>query len=100
MKVKDEKNVNRQQWSEINMKQAINAIKSKQMGWLLASRTYNVPKRTLRRRVAQTTKVVKGHDKGYLGGRTATFWEMRKIIDTKKKRGDVGVRRGGKKHFS
>ncbi|KAF5302319.1 hypothetical protein FQA39_LY10358 [Lamprigera yunnana] len=39
------------------------------MGWLLASKTFNVPHTTLRRRA----KNDRGSNKGYLGGHVPTF---------------------------
>lgn len=54
----------RQSWSEGDMQQAIEAINNKAMGWLKASKTFNVPKATLRRRVNGTNKVFKNQMKG------------------------------------
>lgn len=51
------------------MQQAINAVKEKKMGWLLASKSYNVPFTTLRRRAIS----LQGSKKGYLGGHKVTF---------------------------
>lgn len=59
----------RQSWSEQDMQQAIDAVTEKRMGWLLASKTYNVPFTTLRRRVGG----LQGSSKGYLGGHKVTF---------------------------
>lgn len=46
---------NQQEWSSENMKQAIEAIINKEMGWLKASKTFGVPATTLRRRVKIAT---------------------------------------------
>lgn len=59
----------RQSWDENQMRQAILAVRQQKMGWLLASKTYNVPFTTLRRRASKE----KGWEKGYLGGHKATF---------------------------
>lgn len=61
----------RQNWTEQNMQQAIDAVLNKRMGWLLASKTYNVPFTTLRRRA----RLPQGYKKGYLGGHKITFSE-------------------------
>lgn len=58
----------RQSWDENQMREAIEAVRTKKMGWLLAAQTYNVPFTTLRRR-AQRGDV----SKGYLGGKKTTF---------------------------
>lgn len=65
----------RHNWDEANMQAAINAIESKQMGWLLASKTFGVPFGTLRRRCnCQGGNIIsKGPKKGYLGGKRTTF---------------------------
>lgn len=59
----------RQCWKEENMVEALKAVKNNQMGWLLASKTFNVPHTTLRRRA----KNDRGAKKGYLGGHVPTF---------------------------
>lgn len=59
----------RQEWREEDMASAISAVESGQMGWMLASNTFKVPKTTLRRRVTKN----KGNKKGYLGGFKVTF---------------------------
>ncbi|KAF2886856.1 hypothetical protein ILUMI_19317 [Ignelater luminosus] len=64
-----QKKSTRQSWTEQNMQQAIDAVKEKRMGWLLASTTYNVPFTTLRRRASSS----KGCSMGYLGGHKVTF---------------------------
>lgn len=58
----------RQSWDEKQMREAIDAVRGGKMGWLLASKTYNVPFTTLRRRT-QTGNT----SKGYLGGHKSTF---------------------------
>lgn len=58
----------RQSWDENQMREAIDAVRSGKMGWLLASRTYNVPCSTLRRRAQ-----IGNTSKGYLGGHKTTF---------------------------
>ncbi|KAJ3655638.1 hypothetical protein Zmor_014759 [Zophobas morio] len=55
---------NRQKWSEADMLQAIDAVRAKRMGWLKATKMYNVPFGTLRRRVNNMNKRVKGTQKG------------------------------------
>lgn len=61
----------RHSWSEENMREAIMAVREKKMGWFLASKTFNVPSTTLRRRVNTT----EGWKKNYLGGHKVTFNE-------------------------
>lgn len=58
----------RQQWDEHDMRQAIQNIQAHNMGFKLAARTFNVPKTTLRRRLAKQDS-----SKGDLGGRKAIF---------------------------
>ncbi|XP_017473048.1 PREDICTED: uncharacterized protein LOC108364016 [Rhagoletis zephyria] len=48
----------RQTWRKENMMEAISAVKTKQMGFLKASKEYNVPKTTLRRLVADEGRPV------------------------------------------
>lgn len=62
---------NRESWDENNMRQAIEEVKAKRMGWLLASKTFNVPFGTLRRRANKE----QGWKKGYIGGYKSTFNE-------------------------
>ncbi|CAI6371189.1 unnamed protein product [Macrosiphum euphorbiae] len=50
----------RQRWSEESMKKAIIAVQNKEMGWLKASKQFNVPQATLRRRFHNTNKIAKG----------------------------------------
>ncbi|XP_072387381.1 uncharacterized protein [Diabrotica undecimpunctata] len=59
----------RQEWLEENMNMAIQHIQEKKMGWLLASKTFNVPATTLRRRFANNFSGRKGD----LGGRRITL---------------------------
>lgn len=54
----------RQEWDERAMKEAINAVKEKRMGWQLAAKTFSVPATTLRRRFKKNDAT-----KGDLGGR-------------------------------
>lgn len=65
----------RQDWSEEDMKAAIRAIEAKEMGWLRASKTFNVPFGTLRRRAnnVKGNKFSTGFKKGYMGGKRTTF---------------------------
>ena len=62
----------RQSWEIQNMEQAIKSIEKKEMGWYLASKTFNVPQATLRRRVLGRNKDVTGAEKG-LGRYRTTF---------------------------
>lgn len=62
----------RQNWSEADMEQAIKAINDKKMGWLAASKRFNIPKTTLRRRCEDKNKCIKGSSKG-LGHWSVTF---------------------------
>lgn len=50
------------------MENAIKAINNNEMGRLRASKAYNVPFATLRRRCG-TNKIAVGHKKEYLGGK-------------------------------
>ncbi|KAI4469504.1 helix-turn-helix psq domain [Holotrichia oblita] len=52
---KYKRTTNQQEWSSENMKQALEAIKNKEMGWLKASKTFGVPATTLRRRAKSDT---------------------------------------------
>lgn len=54
------------------MKRAIEAIKSESMGYMKASKTYNVPKSTLERRVKDINKIAKCERKG-LGSKMNVF---------------------------
>lgn len=70
---------NRLSWREEDMKSAIKAVETNQMGWLKASKTFNVPFGTLRRRAnnrdtgRHCNKIATGFKKGYMGGNRATF---------------------------
>lgn len=68
-------NQQRQMWSEDNMQEAIDAIRSKSMGYKLAAKTYSVPRSTLKRRVLEKNKISKGNRKGFLGGHQSVFSE-------------------------
>ncbi|CAH2007780.1 unnamed protein product [Acanthoscelides obtectus] len=61
---------NRQSWSQDAMKKAIEAVKEKKMGWLLAS--FKVPQATLRRHALEQNKTVAPAAKG-LGRFQLTF---------------------------
>lgn len=54
----------RQNWDPEDMKRAIAAVKCEEMGWLAASKQFDVPQATLRRRAQNKNKIVKGVDKG------------------------------------
>lgn len=58
----------RQAWDEKNMTDAIEAVRSKRMGWHMAAKAYSVPATTLRRRAEKGDS-----SKGYLGGHKTTF---------------------------
>lgn len=60
----------RQSWDEAAMQEAINAVKAGRMGWLKASKLYNVPQATLRRRANDKNKRARGVQKTL--GRFAT----------------------------
>lgn len=62
----------RQSWDEEAMQRAIDAINNEEMGWLRASKTFNVPQATLRRRARNKNKVIQGVRKG-LGRFHSTF---------------------------
>lgn len=51
------------------MQEAIEAVRTKRMGWLLASKTFDVPFTTLRRHAKSGGRITKG----YLGGHKVTF---------------------------
>ena len=55
---------NRQQWNEESMRQAIDAVRRNEMGWQRASKQFNVPQATLRRRTRNKNKCVNGVQKG------------------------------------
>ncbi|KAK9731619.1 CENP-B N-terminal DNA-binding domain [Popillia japonica] len=62
----------RQLWSKESMGFAIEAVQDGRMGWLAASKQFNVPQATLRRRAQGKNKQVRGVDKG-LGRFCTTF---------------------------
>lgn len=62
----------RQAWGEGDMKLAIEAVKGGKMGWLAASKRFNVPQATLRRRAQGKNKRVVDTQKG-LGRFVDTF---------------------------
>lgn len=51
-------------WDASAMRNAIEAVKNRQMGWLKASKIFGVPFTTLRRRVLGTNKKFKDNTKG------------------------------------
>ena len=53
----------RQSWDEKNMEDALNAVKSKSMGYLKAANTFGVKKTTLIRRFKGGNKLAKGSEK-------------------------------------
>ncbi|XP_063924691.1 uncharacterized protein LOC135138643 [Zophobas morio] len=63
----------RQLWEEKNMAEALRKVREKKMGWQLASKIFNVPATTLRRRSKNNCNSTKGD----LGGKRPVFsWEM------------------------
>ncbi|KAL3290070.1 hypothetical protein HHI36_023439 [Cryptolaemus montrouzieri] len=63
---------NRQSWSPQAMNKAIEDVKEKKMGWLLASKTFKVPQATLRRHALDLNKIISSAAKG-LGRFQLTF---------------------------
>lgn len=61
----------RQAWREQDMIEALKNVEEKKMGWHLASKTFNVPATTLRRRFKNGYKGKKGD----LGGKRPVFCE-------------------------
>src|SRR6476469_9067624 len=61
-------------WNQENMKKAIDDVTSGNMGFLLASKTYGVPKTTLERRVKNRNKTAMGVVKK-VGGIKCVFSE-------------------------
>ena len=51
----------RQSWGEKSMTDALNAVKSKSMGYLKAANTFGVKKTTLIRRFKGGNKLARGH---------------------------------------
>lgn len=54
----------RQGWDNISMEKAIQAVKNNEMGWLLASKVFNIPQSTLRRHALKQNKVLAPTKKG------------------------------------
>lgn len=79
---KYERKSNRQSWNARDMELAVEAVQSGRMGWLKASKSFNVPHTTLRRRVQGKNKRVKGIQKG-LGRYDTTFTaeQEQEIVD-------------------
>lgn len=71
---KRERTSTRQSWDEEAMRNAIDAVKGGQMGWLKAAKLFNVPQATLRRRANDINKRAKGCAK-ILGRFSTTFSE-------------------------
>lgn len=69
---KYQRKTNRQSWTEADMQEAINAVQQRKMGWLKASKNYNVPQATLRRRFQNQNVRIMGTKKG-LGRYGPTF---------------------------
>ena len=61
----------RQSWSEESMRNAIEAVVGGSMGILRAAKTFDVPKTTLHRRVANKNKLIHGELKGMGAMKTA-----------------------------
>lgn len=62
----------RQKWGERDMELAIKAVSEGKMGWLAASKRFQVPQATLRRRAGNKNKRIRGSEKG-LGRYHSTF---------------------------
>lgn len=54
----------RQGWDKTSMEKAIEAVKNNEMGWLLASKAFNVPQSTLRRHALKQNKFLAPTTKG------------------------------------
>lgn len=52
-----QRKTSRQSWNSADMEKALAAVADKKMGWLRASREFNVPQATLRRRANNKNKV-------------------------------------------
>lgn len=63
---------NRQSWDAESMLKAIEAVNNGEMGWLKASKIYNIPQATLRRHALQKNKTLKKGEK-QLGRFKPTF---------------------------
>lgn len=68
------KKSNRGSWKEENMAQALQAVAEKRMGWLMASKHFQVPQATLRRRAMNKNKIALGTKK-HLGRHETTLNE-------------------------
>lgn len=64
----------RGKWSEADMQSALEAVRCQEMGWLRASRTFNVPTATLSRRALDKNKIAV-NTKKYLGSLESTLNE-------------------------
>lgn len=62
----------RQTWSEESMQKAIEAVRNKEMGWLVASKIFGIPQATLRRHALGSNKTLGSNSKG-LGRWKPTF---------------------------
>ncbi|CAH1968380.1 unnamed protein product [Acanthoscelides obtectus] len=63
---------NRGAWNEMNMERALQAVAEKRMGWLKASRHFQVPQATLRRHAMNQNKIAVGRRK-HLGRHETTL---------------------------
>jgi hypothetical protein len=61
---KYKRKTDRQSWREDDMRDAIAAVERDETGWLLASKTFNVPQATLQRRARDKNKFVHNVAKG------------------------------------
>lgn len=52
------------------MQKVIEAVRNNKMGWLLTSKTFDIPKATLRRHVLGSNKTLEPHSKG------PVFWKL------------------------
>ena len=64
---KYKRKTDRQSWREVDMQNAIDAVQRDEMGWLLASKEFNVPQATLRRRARNKNKYVNATKKILVG---------------------------------
>lgn len=55
---------NRQGWDKTSMEKAIEAVKKNEMGWLRASKVFNVSQSTLRRHALKQNRVLAPSTKG------------------------------------
>lgn len=70
----------RGRWSEADMERALEAVRSREMGWLRASRTFNVPTATLRRRALNKNKNAIGTKKCFGSIKSALNEEVETAI--------------------